>query len=905
MSKPWSTSTILTFVLTILLNIGHVESFGCFIAFWEDQVQDIDREAFFPLRAMDANVVIVDGIAEVSVVQYFETIFTPLGLTFDIPNSWNSRYEIPIDEEAAIHTFIATYDDRVIEGIVKSDDEAQQEFDEAIEDGKPAFLGEQASAGVFKIEFGNIPLEKLLKVELVYVTEVQSRDRNTLRFTIPASLAPELNPRGGDTEGLPYRNGVFALNLEASSSRLGGVTGVSSPTHAITVTDTGITSSDQQPGKIVELIDTDTQRRDITVVIEVAAVQDVHVAVYQEPLDDGSAALMVSLFPDTSTFELDSLLTEVIVLVDRSGSMGGEKIEQTRQALSYFLENLPEGSRFNFVGFGSTFEYLFTESQLIDDPDAFNSGISYVNLLNANFGSTDIFSPIVSILESSPTTGYQRVLLVLTDGEVTNTEDVVDYIATNRGSTRCFSIGIGEADRELINGIARSGAGTAEYVDSNELSSIQSAMQNQVEIALQAGFLGGLTINWGGLSSTEAGVVAPYGISTVFANRRTLIYLLTPVPAPGDTTDPVPSQIDITAFVGGLEEVTYSVPREAFIDSSELAPGTRVIAKMGAREAIRDLEEGRSVFHTESNPDSEAIKNEIIEIGVRYQITSSETTFIAIDNFGWTSRNSEDGTDDVDPPALPGFGLCFSAQSTVMVKGKGEVAMDSLQIGDLVEVGRSKFSHVYSFGHHNVESPTEYLQLHHGGNKLPLEISEDHMVFVARLGAVPAGKVSVGDELVLRDNELSVVTKISSVRRLGAFAPFTKTGTIIVSGVKASSYVSLQDGSGSFSIGGIDVLSMHWLAHAYQAPHRLACLIGMCKSETYTESGISHWVHRPLLAFTWLYNQHPIVANSLSVPALLVGVALNFVEVAVMNPLVVLLMVLTFIRLRGNKMKGV
>ena len=32
----------------------------------------------------------------------------------------------------------------------------------------------------------------------------------------------------------------------------------------------------------------------------------------------------------------------------------------------------------------------------------------------------------------------------------------------NRGSTRVFSLGIGEADRELVNGIARSGGGTVQ-----------------------------------------------------------------------------------------------------------------------------------------------------------------------------------------------------------------------------------------------------------------------------------------------------------------------------------------------------------------------------------------------------------------------------------------------------------
>ena len=314
-------------LLMCLISLPQVHGFGCCIGFWIDPVSQIMREVFFPLRAMEANVVIIDGIAEVSIVQYFETVTTEV-----LPELWQTKYEIPIDEEAAIHTFVATYDDRIIRGEVKSDAQAQADFDEAIDDGKPAFLGGQTSAGVFKIEFGNVPLQQLLKVELIYVAEVQSRDRNTLRFTIPASLAPELNPRTEDVEGLPYRNGVFALNIDAYSSRTGGVTGATSPTHAVTVIDAP-TNADQQPAKSIELIDDETQRRDIVVNLDQAAVQDVHVAVYAELLDDGSAALMLSLFPDTASMMLGGLQTEFIVLIDRSGSMAGEKIRQTKVAL--------------------------------------------------------------------------------------------------------------------------------------------------------------------------------------------------------------------------------------------------------------------------------------------------------------------------------------------------------------------------------------------------------------------------------------------------------------------------------------------------------------------------------------------------------------------------------------------
>jgi len=47
-----------------------------------------------------------------------------------------------------------------------------------------------------------------------------------------------------------------------------------------------------------------------------------------------------------------------VVLIDRSGSMSGKKMAMAVEALIFFLKSLPEGSIYNIVSFGSTFEFL-------------------------------------------------------------------------------------------------------------------------------------------------------------------------------------------------------------------------------------------------------------------------------------------------------------------------------------------------------------------------------------------------------------------------------------------------------------------------------------------------------------------------------------------------------------------
>lgn len=202
-----------------------------------------------------------------------------------------------------------------------------------------------------------------------------------------------------------------------------------------------------------------------------------------------------------------------------------------------------------------------------------------------------------------------------------------------------------------------------------------------------------------------------------------------------------------------------------------------------------------------------------------------------------------------------------------------------------MHVGEGKFSRIYSFGHRSPDSKAEFIQLYVESRKNPLEISKDHMIFVGENRAVPAFSVSVGDQLILSDENNkrrnTKVTKISKIERVGAYAPFTESGTIVVNDLLTSNYVSLQEEvSGRFTVAGIPILSMQWLAHAFQAPHRFFCHLSShaCSSESYTKGGISHWVLMPLHISRWILRQHVIVTSLLSIPVICLAFILNATE---------------------------
>jgi hypothetical protein len=245
-------------------------------------------------------------------------------------------------------------------------------------------------------------------------------------------------------------------------------------------------------------------------------------------------------------------------------------------------------------------------------------------------------------------------------------------------------------------------------------------------------------------------------------------------------------------------------------------------------------------------------------------------------------------------------GACFSENNFVEVESKGLIAMKSLKIGDKVKDANGNMVTVYSFGHYQQNTKVEYLQIHAKELRRPLEISKDHLLFVNG-AAVPASTVKVGDRIALAQGT-GKVDKIHVVTRSTAYAPFTTSGTIMVSGVAASSYVTLQYGSSVLVIAGYETpLSMHGLSHVFQTPHRIMCALNMdaCKSETYTSEGISQWVDGVYQFGKRLFQQNGIMMTAILIPALYFGLLVYAFEFAVFNIGFVLLGILVGLVILG------
>eukprot|EP00548_Thalassiothrix_antarctica_P015011 CAMPEP_0194176102 /NCGR_PEP_ID=MMETSP0154-20130528/10083_1 /TAXON_ID=1049557 /ORGANISM="Thalassiothrix antarctica, Strain L6-D1" /LENGTH=870 /DNA_ID=CAMNT_0038890169 /DNA_START=186 /DNA_END=2795 /DNA_ORIENTATION=+ len=240
-----------------------------------------------------------------------------------------------------------------------------------------------------------------------------------------------------------------------------------------------------------------------------------------------------------------------------------------------------------------------------------------------------------------------------------------------------------------------------------------------------------------------------------------------------------------------------------------------------------------------------------------------------------SSSSSSDSSDNGDiSMAPPNFALCLSGSTLVQKKQDDDdetwIRMEDVQLGDYIRVdNNNKYEPIYAFGHYQPNKYASYLKIITTSNTTntattssSLEISPDHLIFTSERGTIPARLLSVGDSLLFKNNKTSIqIQDIVTVQSKGIYAPFTPSGQFIVNnGILVSSFVSLSslllleeddfffyndDDSSSFMfLGGTISISHHWIAHAFQFPHRLVCYHNQksCSDATYVkETGMNTW----------------------------------------------------------------
>lgn len=190
------------------------------------------------------------------------------------------------------------------------------------------------------------------------------------------------------------------------------------------------------------------------------------------------------------------------------------------------------------------------------------------------------------------------------------------------------------------------------------------------------------------------------------------------------------------------------------------------------------------------------------------------------------------GDEDKDPAtkADDHGSACFPGEAMVQVKNGSRVRMDSLSVGDSVQVSAGEYSPIFMFTHKLADVISAFVEIEtaHGRS---IALSPGHYLY-ANGAPKTAAAVRVGDVVTLASGEDSYVTRVRRRSGVGLHNPQTVHGDIVVDGVMSTCYTSAVEPA---------------LAHAVLAPFRFLHRFGY--SFTALEAGVGSFVAKVVRSF--------------------------------------------------------
>jgi Ca-activated chloride channel family protein len=180
---------------------------------------------------------------------------------------------------------------------------------------------------------------------------------------------------------------------------------------------------------------------------------------YPDDANDMGYFLFLAGLPAARPEDVNAIKREVTLVLDRSGSMSGEKIRQAQEAAVQVVSGLDDGEAFNVIIYNQDIE-MFSRQPLIKDATTEISAHKYIQATHAE-GLTNLHGALQTALAQPPMTGMLPLVLFLTDGlptaGITSETAIRDLVLTaNPFERRVFTFGVGvDLNAPLLDGLAQ------------------------------------------------------------------------------------------------------------------------------------------------------------------------------------------------------------------------------------------------------------------------------------------------------------------------------------------------------------------------------------------------------------------------------------------------------------------
>lgn len=583
-----------------------------------------------PLESIDVRAKITGLASHTELTQGFRNAYDePLEAT----------YVFPLPPRAAVTAMRMEADGRVVEGVLKERGEARATYDQAIQEGKRASITEEERPGVFTMRVGNILPGERVTVHLTLAGALSYEDGEaTYRF--PLVVAPKYIPgqpvdgeqvgdgTAQDTNEVPdasrisppvllpgFPNPVdLSLEVDVDSAGL-PLAGVRSSLHVTATEDTGT-------GLRVRLNPGERADRDFLLRLRVGDESAVTTALAVLPDEDehgGTFALTV--LPPTG--EAPKSGRDVVLVLDRSGSMGGWKMVAARRAAARIIDTLGGDDRFAVLAFDHLIDTPPTLPQQLAEATDRNRfrAVEFLANLDAR-GGTEMLAPLRRGAELlREVTVRERVLVLVTDGQIGNEDQLLYELSSKLTGVRVHTVGIDRAVNEGFLQRLSGSQGRCELVESEDR--LDEAMHN-IHRRIGTPLVTDLQVTPDGLA-VDTTTLAPTPIPDVFPGAPVVV---------------------MGRYTGSPDgAVTVSGQPNLRTRPTATKSGNPALAALWARANIRDLEDKYVTGQT-------SLEEQIVETSLKFGVLSRFTAFVAVDqrvvNEGGNTRRV---TQPVDLPS--------------------------------------------------------------------------------------------------------------------------------------------------------------------------------------------------------------------------------------------------------------
>ena len=364
-----------------------------------------------------------------------------------------AQFVFPLPYDGAIDKLTLMVDGKEYPAQLLSKEEARARYEAIVRSSKDPALLEWMGQGLFQTSVFPVPAGQTRTVTLHY-NQLLRKDRGVTDFLFPLSTAKYTTK--------PLEKLDFQVSIDSTIS----IRNVYSPSHTISV------ERPDEDHAVVKFSATNTvPSSDFRLFFDVNPEKLGTSLLSYRPHANEDGYFLLLTTPQIPK-QNEHMPKTVLFVVDKSGSMQGEKIEQAKAAIKYVLNNLKEGDTFNIVAYDTAVETFRPELERFNE-ETRKQATGYVNGLFAG-GGTNINDALKAALEQIKDKSRPTFVLFTTDGLPTVGERSEPKIAetarnANKVGARMLNFGVGyDVNSRLLDRLAREHSGASEYVRPNE-----------------------------------------------------------------------------------------------------------------------------------------------------------------------------------------------------------------------------------------------------------------------------------------------------------------------------------------------------------------------------------------------------------------------------------------------------